>query len=226
MLICDVLDYHLGHTESIEDLVCSKLHSMLSKSPNLGIYIGELLIVLDGEEENINKLKETFKTDLLKEEEKSDNYESDEENAPTRKQQIEKARSYKIQEKLLHRLHKDILTDDKHTESILVKNVVVLLEYLSEASPQMILRLLGNYVILLSLDNYCYRSLFIKMTANVIILVLNNTRSDSKLDNSTLENYYNTKIKLLGLIIQRLHDKVTYVRKECLMSLIKLAQQE
>ena len=86
---------------------------------------------------------------------------------------------------------------------------------MSQKIPNIMFSSLGKLLGLLDCEAYQLRISFVNIVTNFIIDVLTKNIQESE-DAEMRSNYQKTKDKLLRILLRRIYDKTSYVRKEVL----------
>ena len=118
---------------------------------------------------------------------------------------------------LLEELLTSLFNSDSLHESVGIKNSSVFLNRISLRIPTQIFSALSKFLGLLDCESYQLRMTFVNVMTNFITELL--TRSIQEIENVELRtNYKKTKDKLLRILLRRVYDKTSFVRKEVLNS--------
>ena len=117
--------------------------------------------------------------------------------------------------KIIEELMTTIFNTDSSHESTGIKNWSIFLSKLSQKIPNVMFSSLGKLLGLLDWEAYQLRISFVNIVTNFIIDVL--TKNIQEVEDADMRsNYQKTKDKLLRILLRRIYDKTSYVRKEVL----------
>jgi len=116
---------------------------------------------------------------------------------------------------ILEELTTAIFNSDSSHESTGIKNCSVFLSKLSLRIPKVMFSSLGKLLGLLDWEAYQLRIAFVNIITNFVIEVLTKNIQDVE-DTEMRNNYQKTKDKLLRILLRRIYDKTSFVRKEVL----------
>lgn len=117
--------------------------------------------------------------------------------------------------KILEELMTAIFNSDSSHETTGIKNCSVFLSKLSQNIPQTMFTSLGKLLGLLDCEAYQLRIAFVNIVTNFVIEVLTRNIQDNE-DADVRNSYQRTKDKLLRILLRRIYDKTSFVRKEVL----------
>lgn len=117
--------------------------------------------------------------------------------------------------KVLEELLTAVFNSDSSHETIGIKNNSVFLSKLSSSIPQVMFGSLSKLLGLLDCELYPLRMAFVNIMTNFIIEILTNNINDIE-DAELRTNYQKTKEKLLKILLRRVYDRTSWVRKEVL----------
>ena len=117
--------------------------------------------------------------------------------------------------KIIEELTTTLFNTDSSHESTGIKNWSIFLSKLSQKIPNVMFSSLGKLLGMLDWEAYQLRISFVNIVTNFISNVLTKNIQESE-DAEMRSNYQKTKDKLLRILLRRIYDKTSYVRKEVL----------
>ncbi|CAI2367540.1 unnamed protein product [Moneuplotes crassus] len=116
---------------------------------------------------------------------------------------------------ILDELLTAVFNSDSSHESIGIKNNSIFLSKLSSSLSQTMFSSLSKLLGLLDCEAYQLRIAFVNIMTNFIVEILTNNINEIE-DAELRTNYQKTKEKLLKILLRRVFDKTSFVRKEVL----------
>lgn len=117
--------------------------------------------------------------------------------------------------KIIEELLTAIFNSDSSHDNIGIRNCSNFLSKLSKSVPQPLFENLGKLLGLLDCEAYALRIAFTNIITNLIIELLTKQIQETE-DIEIRQNFHETKLKLLKILLRRIFDKTSYVRKEVL----------